>query len=242
MIQELVSDPTMALLTKSLQGASARQEALAAACGDGEAAPQEVRARVEGLEFAVEEDLLRPAGPDGNNVDLASEMGELAQNALRFDSSATVLSLKGRLEERGLVISVTSDGLLFARGSAELRAEAVGVLESVGGMIRKLDSEMLVEGHTCDLPISTPVHPSNWELSTARATTVLRFLVEHAGVKPWRIGAAGYAETRPCAPNDSETHRRLNRRVNLVVLSGAMTIVHQAQTPPSAAPPHSRSE
>lgn len=150
--------------------------------------------------------------------------------------------VKCRLEERGLVISVTSDGLLFARGSAALRPEAVGVLDDIGGIVGQLDNEVLVEGHTCDLPISTSTYPSNWELSTARAVTVLRYLVDRGHVRPQLIGAAGYADTRPCSPNDTEAHRRLNRRVNLVVLSGAMTIVHQAQTAPLARPPGSHSK
>lgn len=120
MIQELLSDPTMAALAKSLQGAGARQEALsanlanaetpgyvrrevhfeealAAAWEEGEGRPEEIQRRLSALEFTAIEDTSRAPGPDGNNVALESEMTELAKNALRFDSSATVLSLKGRM-------------------------------------------------------------------------------------------------------------------------------------------------
>ena len=120
MIQELLSDPAMAALAKSLQGAATRQEALAsnianaetpghvrqevhfeealaAAFGDGTGAPDELMPRLASLEFPVTDDVSRPPGPDGNNVEIELEMSELAKNSLRFDSSATVLSLKTRM-------------------------------------------------------------------------------------------------------------------------------------------------
>ena len=141
-----------------------------------------------------------------------------------------------RLEERGLVISLSSDGLLFDRGQAEVRPQAKALLDDVGRAVSSLKNEVLVEGNTCDLPISTPQYPSNWELSTARATAVVRYLIEHQDVAPRRIGAAGYADARPYAPNDSEEHRRLNRRVDIVVLSGLATLAHDAQLAPATPP------
>ncbi|MDK2959817.1 MAG: chemotaxis protein MotB, partial [Bacillota bacterium] len=75
-----------------------------------------------------------------------------------------------------------------------------------------------VEGHTDNLPINTYRFPSNWELSTARATTVVRYLAEKHGIPPDRLSAAGYGEWRPVAPNDTPEHRAQNRRVDIVVL------------------------
>jgi chemotaxis protein MotB len=80
----------------------------------------------------------------------------------------------------------------------------------------------LVEGHTCNLPIRTPQFPSNWELSAARASRVVRFLIEEYDITQKRLGAVGYADTRPVKPNDSESHRRRNRRVDIVILTGEL--------------------
>jgi chemotaxis protein MotB len=80
---------------------------------------------------------------------------------------------------------------------------------------------MSIEGHTDDRPISTAIFPSNWELSTARATEVVRLLIEEGGIAPERLSAAGYGEHRPRVPNDSPEARARNRRVDLVVLDEA---------------------
>jgi len=124
-----------------------------------------------------------------------------------------------QVEERGLVISVSTDNLLFPIGSAQFGPQARAVLEKIAGMVNGFSNPVLVEGHTCDLPIHTAQFPSNWELSTARASQVIRFLIDKAGIDPNRLAAAGYADTRPVVPNDSEANRRLNRRVNIVILT-----------------------
>lgn len=121
-------------------------------------------------------------------------------------------------ESRGIVISLLSDGLLFERGRASLQPSSSGLLERVGRAVRPLPNPIQVEGHTCNLPIHTTQFPSNWELSTARAGTVLRYLTDRAGVAADRLAAAGYAETRPLVANDTEAHRARNRRVDIVIL------------------------
>ena len=77
---------------------------------------------------------------------------------------------------------------------------------------------MLVEGHTCDLPINTPQFPSNWELSAARACAVMVFLIRQCEIAPEHISATGYGATRPRVPNTSEANRRRNRRVDIVIV------------------------
>lgn len=121
-------------------------------------------------------------------------------------------------EKRGVVISLLSDGLLFERGGSGLRSHSNALLHRVGRALKPLPNAIQVEGHTCDLPIHTTQFPSNWELSTARAGTILRFLTEEAGLPTVRLAAAGYAETRPLVANDSEAHRARNRRVDIVIL------------------------
>lgn len=121
------------------------------------------------------------------------------------------------LEERGLVIRF-ADSVLFDLGKADIKAEGRETLKYIGHVLVDIPNHVRVEGHTDDLPISTAVFPSNWELSTARATNVLRYLIDAAGIQAERLSAAGYGEYRPVAPNDSPENRKLNRRVDVVLL------------------------
>ena len=124
-----------------------------------------------------------------------------------------------RLEDRGLIVTIVSDRVLFDLGSADLRPEGRAILDGMSGALAQLPNDVAVEGHTDDLPISGGPFATNWELSTARATTVLRNLVDVHHLPPHRLSAAGYADQRPLLPNDSPEHRAANRRVDIVVLS-----------------------
>ncbi len=110
------------------------------------------------------------------------------------------------------------DAALFDLGRADLRPEGVAVLRRLAPTLAGISNELVVEGHTDNIPI-TPGGPflSNWELSTARATTVLRWLLDNYHLRPARLSAAGYADTRPRVPNDTAAHRSSNRRVEIVV-------------------------
>ncbi|MDI3519421.1 MULTISPECIES: OmpA/MotB family protein [Caldanaerobacter] len=123
-----------------------------------------------------------------------------------------------RIDERGLVISL-QDTLLFDLGSAEVRPEEKEVLIKIGSILKDLPNYIRVEGFTDDIPINNQKFASNWELSVIRATNVLKILVNEVGIEPQRISAAGYGEYRPIVPNDSEEHRRLNRRVDIVIMN-----------------------
>ncbi len=109
--------------------------------------------------------------------------------------------------------------LLFASGSATLETTARPVLEGVAGILAKRDTRIHVEGHTDDLPISNPIYPSNWELSSGRAATVVNLFAQH-GIDPERMVAIGYAEFKPVAGNATEEGRARNRRVAVIVLPG----------------------
>lgn len=151
---------------------------------------------------------------------IAREMRELRQVGNWITSELEAKGMSGvvavELEERGLVVRF-SEGVLFDRGKADLKPEAVKILGQVASILAKVPNHIRVEGHTCDLPISTPEFPSNWELSTARAIRVLRFLAEH-GFDPGKLSAAGYGEYHPLVPNVGEEQRKLNRRVDLVLV------------------------
>jgi chemotaxis protein MotB len=118
---------------------------------------------------------------------------------------------------RGLVGSLPEAGS-FPAGRAELSDAARTVMLDMADQLRPLPNQIRVEGHTDDVPIHTALFASNWELSTARATTVVQLLIEAGGLDPARLAAAGYAEYRPRLPNDSPDHRARNRRVDIVVL------------------------
>jgi len=124
-----------------------------------------------------------------------------------------------RREERGLVVSIVADDVLFEPGSAHVEAAGSRALDAVAAALRSLDNQIAIEGHTDDRPISNSRFPSNWELSTARAGAVLRYLVDHHGLPPSRMTAAGYAEQRPLASNATPEGRAKNRRVDVAVYS-----------------------
>lgn len=109
--------------------------------------------------------------------------------------------------------------LLFAPGQAELSEDSQPVLEAVATVLKNADQAIQIEGHTDAVPISTGRFPSNWELSTSRASAVVRLLIAN-GVDAARLGATGYADTRPLESNESEEGRRRNRRVTVMILSG----------------------
>lgn len=110
--------------------------------------------------------------------------------------------------------------LLFESGEVELSPKAVSVLAEVAGMIKSLPNVINVEGHTDNVPINTVEFPSNWDLSTARATSVVRELILN-GVPAKRLVAVGYGEFHPIADNDTDAGRFKNRRVVLVLMSQA---------------------
>jgi len=122
------------------------------------------------------------------------------------------------IERRGLVVRVLTDNLLFDSGSATLQPGADQLLTEVAQLLN-LDPThpITVEGHTDNQPIATAQFPSNWELSTARATNVVRFLISR-GVNRYRLGAVGYADLHPIASNATAAGRAHNRRVEIVLM------------------------
>lgn len=178
--------------------------------------------------------------------DPAAVLGALPDVHVPLESAGVLADVRARLERRlaqlgghrvelsvdrrGLVISVREAGS-FATGRADLDAEARRVFQEIGVTLVEVPHAIRVEGHTDDVPIHTSRFASNWELSTARATTVVAFFIEQIGIGPDRLSAAGYGEFHPRAPNDSAEHRARNRRVDIVVLNPQVS----AQEEPGAA-------
>lgn len=122
------------------------------------------------------------------------------------------------LDERGLVIRLSASAF-FDVGHAEVKAAALPLLDHIAAVVRGAGRSIRVEGHTDATPVASDDHATNWELSAARATWVVRYLVAKHGFDPKRMGAAAFAENQPLAPNDTEAGRAKNRRVEIVVLS-----------------------
>jgi len=121
-------------------------------------------------------------------------------------------------EKRGLMIALVGVAPLRSEGII-VRPEDKPILHKVASILKKYaDREVLIEGHTDDEPIASAQFSSNWELSTARATTILRYLEEKEGISPKRLSAAGYGEYRPLATNATREGREKNRRVEIVIL------------------------
>jgi chemotaxis protein MotB len=116
--------------------------------------------------------------------------------------------------EDGVVITM-SDLLLFAQGGARLSDKGHDILQKVASVLSKLAYRVKIKGHTDSEPISSNHYPSNWELSSARASTVVRLLIQN-GVSPKYVSAEGYAQYHPVATNDTARGRARNRRVEIV--------------------------
>jgi chemotaxis protein MotB len=131
-------------------------------------------------------------------------------------------ALKGkvrtRIEGRGLVISL-GEGGFFPSGSDQITSDGLALLDTIATGLSSVGNMIRVEGHTDNVPIKNSKFPSNWELSTARATTIVAYLLTRFGFAPEYLSAAGYAEYHPIATNDTEEGRACNRRVDLVVLN-----------------------
>jgi len=121
-------------------------------------------------------------------------------------------------DDRGVVVSL-ADAVAFEPGKAELLPKARAVLMPVAAALREFPNQVRVEGHTDNVPIRTDQFPSNWELSSARAVAIVRFLSEGGHLQPERLAANAYGEFHPAAPNDTVEGRALNRRVELVVIT-----------------------
>lgn len=119
------------------------------------------------------------------------------------------------IDDRGLRL-ILSESLLFDSGSAVLKDKAKVILNQVAPVIKRVRNPISVEGHTDNVPIKNSRYPSNWELSVARAISVLIYLVEDQRIDPSRLSASGYGEWRPIAPNVTPEGRAKNRRVEII--------------------------
>ncbi len=137
--------------------------------------------------------------------------GKLEKHGLRNSVSIDI-------QERGMVISLMTDKLLFELGKADLKDRCTKILQVISPTLLSYEHPIRIEGNTCDLPIHTAEFDSNWDLSTKRATSVAKYLIFKYKIKPERVSIIGYGEYKPRFPNTSESNRQKNRRVDIVIL------------------------
>jgi chemotaxis protein MotB len=187
--------------------------------------------------------------PDGS-LSGGAENSDLAQLQAQLETVlAPEISQKGvamRGEPDGLVISLREAGF-FESGSAKMKTASEPAFDRIASMLRAGDYRLRIEGHTDNAPIHNSQFPSNWELSTSRATEIVRLLIVRDGFVPDRLSAAGFAEFHPVSSNRTVEGRGANRRVDIIILSkpvpaaatagvGDRTPEAQTPTPATAAP------
>ena len=124
-----------------------------------------------------------------------------------------------KTDNRGVIIQLR-ENILFQSGKAEIIANSKPVLDSINGLIANFPNDIVIEGHTDNIPISNNQYKNNWQLSSARALTVLEYFVGIKGqTNPERFKSIAYGEYQPIAPNNSDVNRALNRRVNILIVA-----------------------
>lgn len=174
-----------------------------------------------------------PDRPEGQTIEQPVETGsggagqdaaaqQLAQVEQQLDEILEgvdiPISADIRDDERGLVVSISTDDVLFATGSSTLSEAGRTLLAEIAPVLVEAPNTVVVEGHTDDLPLRQAGY-TNWNLSTDRAVAVVQLLGDAHGLPYERTSAAGYAEHRPLVPNDSAANRAINRRVEILIVA-----------------------
>lgn len=121
------------------------------------------------------------------------------------------------INEQRIKITLPSP-VLFDLGKAELKPQAKKILQTIATSIKNVPNPVIIEGHTDNIPITGGQFSSNWELSAARAYSVIRYYIDELGFEPNRLSALGYGEYHPVAPNDTEENRAKNRRIEIIIV------------------------
>jgi chemotaxis protein MotB len=207
----VVSIVALALIVTSLYLADANKKLVMRADNleqEKEAIAAELESRIAAISQEKEDEIVRMKSTYDELV--ASMQKEIEEGQI------TITQLADRLS-----VSMV-DKILFPSGEAEITAEGIEILERVGNVLKNTQNQMIrVEGHTDNVPIHPNLQdkfPTNWELSTARATNVVRFLQEKVGIKGVRLQAIGMSEYHPVVSNETKAGRSQNRRIEINLL------------------------
>ena len=188
--------------------------------GKGDSKTKEQKAQDEAVQRAVAAEKRAEASAD------AQAAVKEAENLRKIQEQITAAlkkkglqdNVKFTIDERGLVVTVVTNEIVFEGNRAELRQGGVEILEAIDATLKGLPNNLQIDGHTNQLNVKTSFYPSGWELSTARASSVVRYLAAH-GVAAQRMTASGYSDTRPLIDPKDPRSVTMNRRVDIVVLS-----------------------
>ena len=153
-----------------------------------------------------------PGIPEGPTQ--SEEVAGQLTSMLSTQNLGNEVSVQTNIE--GVLISL-SERLIFKDGQTELPPEAFQVLDTIVEMLRPIDNKVRLVGHTNNTPSTNPLYPGNWELSLARATSVAKYLI-NAGIAPERFIISGQGEYAPVFPNDTEEHKAMNARVEIIII------------------------
>jgi len=156
--------------------------------------------------------ILAPSGNPGSLKDIQSQL----EKVLAPEIKERTVAVQARKE--GLIVSLREVGF-FDSGSAALRPSAMNAVDRLAGVVAPRGENLRIEGHTDNVPIHNEHFPSNWELSTARATELVKLFIFRYRVMPSRLSAAGYAEFHPMDDNATPEGRARNRRIDIVILN-----------------------
>jgi chemotaxis protein MotB len=152
-----------------------------------------------------------------------AEQEALANAATQMEEALAKMGLANdvsfNFDQRGLVISILTDKVLFPLDSAQLQPDGVAIINALAPVLAQLPNQVDVEGDTDNQPIHGGPYADNWALSAARAVAVVEDLIRNHGIDPNRLQATGNSDTRPVVPNNSAEHQAENRRVQVVVFS-----------------------
>jgi len=168
-------------------------------------------------QYKVELQMMKETPGGEDDMLIRSDVNERTQEFMEQiateinDGDITVESIKN-----GLLIQM-GDKLMFNSGEAVLKPEVYKILNLIAKTTKDYASEIVIAGHTDNIPISSKRFPSNWELSGARAISVVNYLIIEAGMPPSILAATAYGEHRPLVPNDTPADRKINRRVEFAV-------------------------
>lgn len=203
------------------------QQAFSSGVTDGGDSVLTQMARLAGVDSPSASNAVAPAMPSSGgpaqavtSTAEALETRQLEAAKRSIDAAVTRAGMRDsvstRIDQRGLVVRLATDGVLFDSGSAALRPDGLRLLAPIATALRRLPNPVRVEGHTDSNPIATAVYPSNWELSGGRAAAVVRRL-ERGGLPSGRLEVSGFGDARPIASNDTVAGRAANRRVDVLV-------------------------
>lgn len=152
----------------------------------------------------------------GDSSEAKEDLVKKVNEAIKGNSLEDVI--KVREEERGIILQL-DETILFDSGKADLKESSIKALDTITKLVNSMDNDILVEGHTDNIPIHNSQFASNWELSTERAVSVVRYFVGEKGVAPTRFSVKGYGEFKPLVDNSTPENRAINRRVDVLIVN-----------------------